>query len=66
MVFVKQVFILNRVISFFFYGIIVTVLSDTMQTLTDMFVSTSLSEEKECSELPEQPSAPGDQEERSV
>lgn len=25
-----------------------------------------VSEEKECSELPEQPSAPGDQEERSV
>lgn len=34
--------------------------------LTDMFVFLSVSEEKECSELPEQPSAPGDQEERSV
>lgn len=36
------------------------------QFLTDMFVSTSVSEEKECSELPEQPAAPGNQEERSV
>lgn len=36
------------------------------ECLTDMFVSTSVSEEKERSELPEQPSAPGDQEERSV
>lgn len=31
-----------------------------------MFFLIFLSEEKECSELPEQPSAPGDQEERSV
>ncbi len=30
------------------------------------FFSNFVSEEKECSELPEQPSAPGDQEERSV
>lgn len=36
------------------------------QFLTDMFVYTSVSEEKECSELPEQPAAPGNQEERSV
>lgn len=54
MAFVKQavVFTLNRVIYLWYHS--------------DSIISTSLSEEKECSELPEQPSAPGDQEERSV